>query len=224
MPTLDVVRVFTGEDGRGGNLLGVFLDGPAVAAERRQAVAARLGFAETVFVDDAARGVVRIFTPGVELPFAGHPLVGTAWLLRRRGAAVDVLRPPVGDVAVRAADDRAFIRGRGEWNNIEIVQLPSATDVDALDGSPRGGDDISAWAWIDEPRGEVRARVFPGQMGIEEDEATGMAAVGMACMLGRDLRIHQGVGSLLLARSLGDGWAEVGGRVAMVETREDAGA
>jgi predicted PhzF superfamily epimerase YddE/YHI9 len=80
------------------------------------------------------------------------------------------------------------------------------------------------WAWIDEPRGEVRARVFPRSLDIEEDEATGMAAVGMACLLQRDLRIHQGQGSLLLARWLGDGWAEVGGRVDMVETREDPGA
>ena len=224
MPTLHVVRVFAGEDGRGGNLLGVFLDGAAVAAERRQAVAARLGFAETVFVDDAARGVVRIFTPGTEMRFAGHPLVGTSWLLRREGHAVDVLRPPVGDVPVRAGEDSAHITGRGEWNDFEFVQLPSPTEVDALAGPPQGRRLVSAWAWIDEPRGEVRARVFPQEIGIEEDEATGMAAVGMACMLGRALRIQQGVGSLLLARSAGDGWAEVGGRVAMVETREDPGA
>ena len=42
------------------------------APERRQAVAADLGLSETVFVDDAERGEVRIFTPAVELDFAGH--------------------------------------------------------------------------------------------------------------------------------------------------------
>ena len=53
----------------------------------RQAVAGDLGFAETVFVDDRERAEMRIFTPEVELPLAGHPLVGTAWLLRERGHA-----------------------------------------------------------------------------------------------------------------------------------------
>ena len=73
-----------------GNPLGVFLDGAEVPAERRQAVAHELGFSETVFVDDAARRRrMRIFTPGLELPFAGHPSVGTAWLLGREGEAVD---------------------------------------------------------------------------------------------------------------------------------------
>jgi predicted PhzF superfamily epimerase YddE/YHI9 len=48
-----------------------------------------------VFVDDAERGEMRIFTPAVELPFAGHPVVGTAWLLaRERDAVPRCARPP----------------------------------------------------------------------------------------------------------------------------------
>ena len=46
----------------------------------RQAFAGKLGFSETVFVDDPERGVVDIYTPSLRLPFAGHPL-------RRRGLA-----------------------------------------------------------------------------------------------------------------------------------------
>ena len=90
--TLHTLRVFLGPDGGGGNPLEVVLDGVAVPPARRQAVAADLGFSETVFVDDPATGALQIFTPTVELPLAGHPLVGTAWLLaastrcaRRRG-------------------------------------------------------------------------------------------------------------------------------------------
>ena len=101
MATLHVLRVFCDEAGEHGNPLGVFLDGGEVPPERRQAVAHELGFSETVFVDDAARGEIRIFTPGLELPFAGHPTVGTAWLLAHEGEAVEVLRPPAGEVAVR---------------------------------------------------------------------------------------------------------------------------
>jgi len=83
MPELHVLRVFLGDGGTGGNPLGVFLDGGSVPEGRRQDVAADLGFSETVFVDDAARGEIRIYTPAVEIPFAGHPVVGTAWLLER---------------------------------------------------------------------------------------------------------------------------------------------
>lgn len=111
MTTLHVVRVFVGPDGRGGNLLGVFLDGAAILPERRQAVTVDLGFSETVFVDDASLGRVRVFLPTTEAAFAGHPLVGTAWLLRYEGLPVDVLRPPAGDVQVRYDHDTTWIRG-----------------------------------------------------------------------------------------------------------------
>src|SRR5262249_50316519 len=80
------LRVFVWPDGRGGNPLRVFLDGAAVPEDRRQAVASRLGFSETVFVDDPAEGAMRIFTPAAELAFAGHPTVGTGWLLHETGA------------------------------------------------------------------------------------------------------------------------------------------
>ena len=73
MAELHVLRVFVAPSGTGGNPLGVFLDGPAVPEERRQAIATDLGFSETVFVDDPPTGAVRIFTPAGELPFAGHP-------------------------------------------------------------------------------------------------------------------------------------------------------
>ena len=90
MSLLHVVRVFVGPDGRGGNPLGVFVDGPDVEPGRRQAVAAALGFSETVFVDAIAGGVapIAIVTPATELPFAGHPTVGTGWLLRDLGSGV----------------------------------------------------------------------------------------------------------------------------------------
>ncbi|WP_203831864.1 PhzF family phenazine biosynthesis protein [Catellatospora citrea] len=69
MVDLHVLRVFCGPGGRGGNRLGVVGHGGMVIGERlRLAVAAKLGFSETVFVDDPARGVVDIYTPSVRLP------------------------------------------------------------------------------------------------------------------------------------------------------------
>jgi trans-2,3-dihydro-3-hydroxyanthranilate isomerase len=67
-----------------GNQLGVFLDGRSFDAATMQALARELNFAETVFLLPPESGGdvrVRIFTPGGELPFAGHPVLGTAFVV-----------------------------------------------------------------------------------------------------------------------------------------------
>jgi len=112
MTTLHVLSVFVGDDGAGGNPLGVFLDGAAIPAGERQAAAAALGFSETVFLDDAITGALAIFTPAMELAFAGHPLVGTAWLLAHQEAPPPaLLRPPAGEVSTRHEGGLTFIAG-----------------------------------------------------------------------------------------------------------------
>lgn len=104
--TLDVFtdRVF------GGNPLGVFPDATHLSTELMQRVAREMSLSETVFLgppeaDGHAR--VRIFTPGVELPFAGHPTVGAAFFLAGRvedapgeGVRTLVLEENVGPVPV----------------------------------------------------------------------------------------------------------------------------
>lgn len=224
MATLHVLRVFADAGGEWGNPLGVFLDGAEAPAERRQAVAAELGFSETVFVDGRASGECRIFTPGSELGFAGHPSVGTAWLLAREGEAVEALRPPAGEVAVRFEGELTLIAARPEWSPPwELIEFGSPAEVEALDGPPGGREDeIYVWAWADQEGGLVRSRCFALEDGVGEDEATGSAAIMLAAELGRPLTIHQGRGSVLDARPLGDGRAEVGGRVVLDEVREFA--
>jgi predicted PhzF superfamily epimerase YddE/YHI9 len=220
MPTLHVLRVFTGEDGGFGNPLGVFLDGAEVPADERQGVATDLGFSETVFVDDAARGAIRIFTPGMELDFAGHPTVGTAWLLAAGGDRVPVLRPPAGEVEVRREGPTTFVAARAEWSPPwELEQLAEPLEVDVVEEPPPGRMLPFYWAWEDEEAGTVRARCFSME-DIGEDEATGSAAIMLAAALERELTIHQGRGSLLRARSLGEGRAEVGGLVVLDEVRD----
>lgn len=218
MLDLHVLRVFTGEDGSCGNRLGVFLDGDGVPPAERQDAAAEIGFSETVFVDDAGSGAVRIFTPAVELPFAGHPVVGTAWLLAKARAPVHALRPPAGEVPVRVENGRAFAAGRPEWAPpFEWVELDSPEEVEALTGPPGGHDLVAVFAWAGEAA--VRARVFPRRLGIDEDEATGAAAVLMGAMLDRPVTIHQGVGSVIEVRPFEDGLVEIGGRVTLDEVR-----
>lgn len=222
MAGLHVLRVFCDEDGEWGNPLGVFLDGDEVPAERRQAVAHELGFSETVFVDDRARGEIRIFTPGLELPFAGHPTVGAAWLLADQGEGTELLRPPAGEVRVRREGALTYVSARADWSPPwELIEYDAPAEIEALDGSPDGREDeIYLWAWADQEAGLVRSRCFSLADGVGEDEATGSAAIMLAEALDRPLTIHQGRGSVLAARPLGDGWAEVGGRVVLDEVRE----
>jgi trans-2,3-dihydro-3-hydroxyanthranilate isomerase len=73
----------------GGNQLAVFLDGRGLATDQMQAIAKEMNFSETTFVlppeDDDTDARVRIFTPGDELPMAGHPTIGTTFALARSG-------------------------------------------------------------------------------------------------------------------------------------------
>ena len=90
----------------------------------------------------------------------------------------------------------------------------------ALDGPPGGSEAAYAWAWIDEDAGTIRARCFIDEAGIDEDEATGSAAIVLCAQLGRPVTIHQGQGSVLSVSPLGDGRVEVGGGVRLDEVRD----
>ena len=203
MSQLHVVRVFLGPDGGGGNPLGVFIDGAEIPTERRLDVAQTLGFSETVFVEaiegDAAR--IAIFTPGRELPFAGHPTVGTSWLLSEFGRKIWTVQVPAGDVDTWREGELTWIRARAEWvHKLDVRQYPSVDKVDALRPGGPGDPGLYAWAWEDESAGRLRSRYFPTDLGIVEDEATGAAAVVMGDRLGRPLTIRQGIGSELVVR------------------------
>jgi trans-2,3-dihydro-3-hydroxyanthranilate isomerase len=67
-----------------GNQVAVFTEGQNVSDDRMQAVAREMNLSETVFVLPPAQGGhsrLRIFTPRMELPFAGHPIIGTSFVL-----------------------------------------------------------------------------------------------------------------------------------------------
>ncbi|GAA2611614.1 PhzF family phenazine biosynthesis protein [Streptomyces tubercidicus] len=73
-----------------GNPVAVFLEGDGLSAEQMQRVAAELHLSETTFVlrpEQGGDAHIRIFTPVNELPFAGHPLLGTAIALGNRTSA-----------------------------------------------------------------------------------------------------------------------------------------
>ncbi len=81
---LTIVDVFA-EAKYAGNQLAVVRDAASLDTTTMQAIARETNFSETTFVTEehAGEATVRIFTPGEELPFAGHPTLGTAWVLGR---------------------------------------------------------------------------------------------------------------------------------------------
>ena len=87
-----VVDVFTDRPFTG-NPLAIVFDAADLAGEQMQAIAREFNLSETIFVlpptVPEATYRVRIFTPGTELPFAGHPSVGCAVTLRRDGLVKD---------------------------------------------------------------------------------------------------------------------------------------
>lgn len=87
MLSYDVVDVFTDRP-FAGNQLAVVHGADDLSAEQCQAIAQEFNYSETTFPSslvDGAEYFTRIFTPGGEVPFAGHPTLGTAWVLRARG-------------------------------------------------------------------------------------------------------------------------------------------
>lgn len=217
-----VLRVFT-RDGEGGNHLGVVPDVTGLTRDGMQGIAADLGFSETVFLDWREGGAprARIFTPTDELPFAGHPLVGSAWLLTRVGpGGMDRIGCGVGDVMIGNGDDTTWIEPPfdqevrpseadfSSWVEVvsqstvlmplpyEIVQAGSVEQVAAVTAPPSGGS-VYVWAW-EEPERIVRARFFARGLGVVEDPATGSAAVALAASLrangmeSGDVSIRQG--------------------------------
>jgi predicted PhzF superfamily epimerase YddE/YHI9 len=224
MVEVHVVRVFTDPEGNYGNPLGVVLDTSGLDDSRRQAIATELNYSETVFVDDVAEARLRIFTPASEIPLAGHPLVGTSWLLGQvTGKPLETLRPlRAANVETWSEEGVTWIRARIEdappW---QFVQMETPAEIEALTAPPAPEYDMHEfWAWQDEAQGRIRARVFASRYDILEDEATGSGALRLIELLGRDLMITQGRGSILYAKPAKQkGRGEVGGRVVSDGTR-----
>lgn len=146
------VDVFT-ERQFGGNPLAVFLAAEGLTDEEMQAIALEMNLSETTFVlppanpDHAAR--VRIFTPNQELPFAGHPTVGTTWVLATRGtlpagARTLTLELGVGPIDVTIEGDPAnpeFIwmnQGQAEFGEIarKRDEIAASLGLTAADLAP----------------------------------------------------------------------------------------
>ncbi|MBX3314642.1 MAG: PhzF family phenazine biosynthesis protein [Actinobacteria bacterium] len=189
----DVVDVFADAPFEG-NQLAVVHGTDGLTTEQLQSIAREFGFSETTFPTGASGATydVRIFTPGQELPFAGHPTLGTAWVLREREAVIGdavVQRCGAGDVPVR------FVDGA-----VELTATPDLCDgplpSDATDRLLRsvglGAGDGAGDAWITGTglpwahlpvTVDALGRVTPPSAAVAElvgSERAGSAAVGVA--------------------------------------------
>ncbi len=112
----EVVDVFT-DQAFAGNPLAVVLDAEGLSDAQLQAIAQEFNLSETAFplpAPDGATYGLRIFTPSVELPFAGHPSVGAAWVLHRLGriaSGPNVQACGAGLLPVEVSADGATLTG-----------------------------------------------------------------------------------------------------------------
>ncbi|MFV5696109.1 PhzF family phenazine biosynthesis protein [Flavobacterium sp. LB3P122] len=112
-----IVDVFA-EKKYAGNQLAVFLGGDALSAEQMQKIAREINFAESTFVTklelENSVAEIRIFTPEHEMKFAGHPIIGTSWVLMNKifenQPEKITLSVPVGKIPVHQSGDLVWLQ------------------------------------------------------------------------------------------------------------------
>jgi PhzF family phenazine biosynthesis protein len=141
-----IINVFTVDGDRlSGNPLCVFEDARELSTDQMQALARQLNLSETTFVlpSEKATAHVRIFTPGFEMPFAGHPTLGTAHVVRAlRGGDHVTLEMKAGIVEVKANGDAWTLRAAkaSETRKVDVTRAELAAMVglppDAVSDEP----------------------------------------------------------------------------------------
>ncbi len=150
MMSLDyrLVNVFTrGTEALSGNPLCVFENGAALDERTMQALARQLNLSETTFIlpSSRANARVRIFTPSYEMPFAGHPTLGTAHVCRALGLGGNelTLEMKAGVIPVSAETDRWTLQANApHWRE---VAEPRATIAAMLGLEPRDIGERPLW-------------------------------------------------------------------------------
>ena len=153
-----------------GNQLAVFTDAREIPEDRLQQLAREINFSETVFVYPAAgdgHARIRIFTPALELPFAGHPVLGTAFVL---GGPLQLdelwLETGAGVVPVRLERDGArIVFGWMRQPVVAAEEYERADDLLSLLGVEKSGLPVELY------------RQGPGHVYIELDSPEAVAAL-----------------------------------------------
>lgn len=134
-----IVNVFTRGGRLTGNPLCVFEDGTGLDTATMQALARQFNLSETTFVlpSERATARVRIFTPSYEMPFAGHPTLGTAHVVRALKGAGDALalEMKAGVIPVSAQGDRWTLTANPPtWREVEEPRAVLAAMLGLAEG------------------------------------------------------------------------------------------
>ena len=145
-----LLNVFAIEGDRfSGNPLCVFEDGRGLTDAQMQALALQLNLSETTFVlpSERATARVRIFTPSFEMPFAGHPTLGTAQAVRALRGAGDAitLEMKAGVIPVTAQGDRWTLQANAPKRRTVEANVEQLAGMLGLDRGDLAGDP----AWVD---------------------------------------------------------------------------
>ncbi len=134
-----------------GNQLAVFTDARGLSKEQMQAIARETKLSETTFIIprepevEREKGIrVRIFTVDEELPFAGHPTLGTATVLRgNSGADTITLELDAGRIPVRFRDENGLAFGEMRQRDPEFLAIHKLDEVARATGLPASEIDAS---------------------------------------------------------------------------------
>jgi len=221
-----IVNVFTQDGGRlTGNPLCVFEDGSGLDDATMQALARQFNLSETTFIlpSTRANARVRIFTPDYEMPFAGHPTLGTAFVCRALRLGDDSLKLEMqaGIIPVAAAGDRWTLQANAPTSR--EVTASRADIANALQLTEADIGDRPLWVKAGKEqliiplRSEAAVRrVRPNVAalsGIRNDEGQAHAYVFAEAASGRVLSrfFFSGGGAMLEDPATGSATANLGG-------------
>jgi trans-2,3-dihydro-3-hydroxyanthranilate isomerase len=171
-----------------GNPLGVFLDGRELATDVMQKTARELNLAETVFFLPPEAGGdarVRIFTPAVELPFAGHPVLGSGFVLAEMLGKPDItLETGTGLIPVKIDAKTGF----GEMEQPIPAPEPYERAEELLDVLHVAKADLPVEAYRNGPRHVYVALSTEADVANVKPDITALAehTIGVSCFAGRD--------------------------------------
>lgn len=143
-----IIDVFA-ENKYAGNQLAVFLEAGNLSSEEMQRIAKEINFAESTFITkldfENNRAEIRIFTPASEMKFAGHPIIGTSWVLihkifKNEPEAI-TLKVPIGEISIRKTEDLIWLQAaQPEFLNVfdkeDFVSFSSLKSADFDDQYP----------------------------------------------------------------------------------------
>ncbi len=211
------VRVFCNDKSEFGETHAVIVDQTrAITPNERQAIAARLGFDETIFMNDLATGNVSFFNTTQEVPFAGTAALAAAWFINEHSdKPIENLISGSKNISTWQEEGLTWIATKFDtmppWN---VVQYDSPELVNAITS-----DEATAfkhtlvWAWTDEAKGVIRARTLASGWDIPEVEANGSGSMMLAVSHGRSMRIQHGKGSVIFAEPRPDSMIAIGGNI-----------